>query len=171
LDQSLVSSIELPAESWRKLTFTVGAIAVVEALVILVAALILVAKPFAHHLRAAAHTRAPLDLKGKTGPDTPAGAPTRTRAKTVVMVLNGNGRSGAAGLTADRLRRVGYAIGVVGNAARNDYPQSVIMYRRGFRPEAERLARDVHTRLVGPLDGLRTSQLGRAGLVYVVGER
>jgi hypothetical protein len=43
------------------------------------------------------------------------------------------------------------------------------MYRGKFRPEALRLARDVHARLVTPLDGLRPSQLMGAQLVLVLG--
>lgn len=172
MDHSLVSSIELPAHSWRRLSLTLGTLAAIEALVIVVAAVVLVAKPFAHDARtsAARHSSSPkLDLKGKTGLDTPAAKPTRTHRQTVVMVLNGNGRSGAAGATAAELRSSGYRIGTVGNAARSDYPKSVIMYRRGYRPEAARLGRELHVRTVGPLDGLRPELLGRAKLVYIVG--
>jgi hypothetical protein len=43
------------------------------------------------------------------------------------------------------------------------------MYRSGFRPEAVRLARDAHIRIVTPLDGLRRSQLQGAHLALVLG--
>ena len=43
------------------------------------------------------------------------------------------------------------------------------MYRRGFEGEGRRLARDLGIRIVGPLDGLRASQLHGAHTVVVVG--
>jgi len=170
LDHSLVSSIELPARSWRKLTFTLGTIAILEALVILVAGIVLVAKPFAHHLRQSAlRQSAPALDQTKTGPDSPVGKARLTHRQTVVMVMNGNGRSGAAAASAGRLRHIGYRIGTVGNARRTDYPKSLVMYKRGYRPEAIRLARELRVRIVGPLDGIRPKALGRAEIVYVVG--
>ena len=39
-----------------------------------------------------------------------------------VVVLNGNGRTGAAAAAASRVSRRGYRIGVVGNAPSHDYP-------------------------------------------------
>jgi hypothetical protein len=170
LDRSFATSIELPAQSWRKLSMTLGAIAVAEALVIVVAAIVLVAKPFAHHLRdAALKQSSPSFDKTKTGPDSPAGKAKLTRRQTVVMVLNGNGRSGAAGATAGRLRHIGYRIGTVGNARRTDYPKSLIMYKGGYRPEAIRLAHEMRVKIVGPLDGIRPKAMGRADVAYVVG--
>jgi hypothetical protein len=86
-----------------------------------------------------------------------------------VLVLNGNGRHGAAGAAADRLRRRGYRIGGVTNARRMDYARSLVMYRRGFAGEGARLARDLGVAVVGPLDGMRPSQLQRSHLVLIVG--
>ena len=169
MDSSLVSSIELPAESWRRLTLVLAAIAAVEAIVILVAGVVLAVRPFAHHLRSSNASSAALDLRGKTGPDSPVGKATLTRRQTVVMVLNGNGRTGAAAMSAAHLESIGYPIGTVGDAGRIDYPKSVIMFKRGARPEAVRLAQDLHVRTVGPLDGMAPAQLGRARLVYIVG--
>ena len=56
------------------------------------------------------------------------------------------------------------------NASRSDFTRSVVMYRKGFRPEAERLARDVGVKAVGPLDGLRPKELMGAHVAYVVGD-
>lgn len=91
------------------------------------------------------------------------------RSKVRVLVLNGNGRHGAAGTAADRLRRRGYRIGGVTNARRMDYARSVVMYRRGFAGEGARLARDLGVAVVGPLDGMRPAQLQGAHLVLIVG--
>lgn len=148
-----------------------GTIAAAEALVILVAGIVLLAKPFAHHLRSAAQHRSASQsgLAGRTGPDTPAGKPRLTPAQTFVAVLNGNGRPGAAAAAAATLHRFGYRIGSVGNATRMDYPTSVVMYKRGYRSDAIRLARRARAHVVGPLDGVRPKDLGRADVVYVVG--
>ena len=88
------------------------------------------------------------------GRPVPAAQPKLTRAETSVIVLNGNGRSGAAAEGADRVRAFGYTIGTVGNAPRRDVTRTVVMYRNGYRPEALRLAKDLKVKIVGPLDGL-----------------
>jgi hypothetical protein len=92
----------------------------------------------------------------------------RPRAKTVVLVLNGNGRTGAAATAASRVQRRGYKIGAVTNAPRR-VPRSIVMYRPGFAGEGRRLGRDLGVRLVTPLDGMRGGQLGRAHVVFIVG--
>jgi hypothetical protein len=45
------------------------------------------------------------------------------------------------------------------------------MYRRGYEAEGRRLARDLHVKVVGPLDGLKTSALHGAQLAVVLGAR
>jgi hypothetical protein len=92
----------------------------------------------------------------------------RPRSKTVVLVLNGNGRTGAAASAASRVRARGYKIGVVGNAPRQ-VSRSIVMYKPGFAGEGRRLGKDIGVRLVTPLDGMRGSQLGRAHVVFVLG--
>ena len=92
----------------------------------------------------------------------------RPRAKTVVLVLNGNGRTGAAASAASRVRAQGYKIGVVGNAPRQ-VSRSIVMYRPGFAGEGRRLGKDIGVRLVTPLDGMRGGQLGRAQVVFILG--
>ena len=91
------------------------------------------------------------------------------RRKVRVVVLNGNGRQGAAAAAAARVTGRGYRTGVVGNAPRHDYPRSLVMYRRGFEGEAQRLARDLGVQLVSPLDGMRPAQLHGAHAVYILG--
>jgi hypothetical protein len=91
------------------------------------------------------------------------------RAQVGVLVLNGNGRPGAAADAASRVRRLGYPIRSVGNARSMGYARSIVMYRQGFEAEGRRLARELGIRIVGPLDGLRTSQLHGAKAVVIVG--
>jgi hypothetical protein len=165
LDHSFAPPFELRDRDWRKLTIVLGAIAALEAIVILVVAVVLIVPRVSHHLRAADSTIP----KGATGPHTPAGRAKLAPAQTPVMVLNGNGRSGAAATSAREVRRMGYKLGLVGNAQRQDYPLSLVMYRPGLRPEALKFAKKMHVRTVGPLDGIKLSKLGRAKLVYIVG--
>jgi hypothetical protein len=91
------------------------------------------------------------------------------RRKVGVMVLNGNGRRGAAAAAATRVRHHGYRIRAVGNAPRMTYGHSIVMYRPGFEGEGRRLARDLGIRLVGPVDGLRPAELRGALAVLIIG--
>ena len=83
------------------------------------------------------------------------------RTKVRVLVLNGNGRQGAAAVAAARVRQRGYRIGGVANASRSNFARSIVMYRPGFVGEGRRLARDLGVKQVTPLDGMRLSQLER----------
>ena len=91
------------------------------------------------------------------------------RRKVKVVVLNGNGRTGAAAAAASRVSHRGYRLGVVGNAPSHDYPRSIVMYRTGFAAEGRRLARDLGVQIVSPLDGIRPRQLSGAHAVLILG--
>jgi LytR cell envelope-related transcriptional attenuator len=95
--------------------------------------------------------------------------PVLARGKTVVMVLNGNGRSGAAAAAATRVRRTGHRVGTVGNAESTGFARDLVMFRPGYADEGQRLARALGVKRVGPLDGMRRGQLGRAHAVLIVG--
>ena len=92
----------------------------------------------------------------------------RPRSKTVVLVLNGNGRTGAAASAASRVHSRGYKIGTVTNAPEL-VPRSIVMYRPGFAGEGRRLGKDLGVKLVTPLDGMRAKDLGRAQVVFILG--
>ncbi len=91
------------------------------------------------------------------------------RTKIRVLVLNGNGRQGAAAVIAARAQQRGYRIGGVANAPRSDFARSIVMYKPGFIGEGRRLGRDLGVALVTPLDGMRASQLKGAHLVFILG--
>jgi hypothetical protein len=93
----------------------------------------------------------------------------RPRNETSVIVLNGNGIQGAASVAADRVRSKHYIIAGTGNAPRRDFAHSVVMYRPGFKEEAQRLAGDLGVKRVAPLDGLRVRDLQGAHLAFVIG--
>jgi hypothetical protein len=184
--------VELPAPAltsypeerspWRKAAIVSAGIAAIELVVLVVIALAFIAKPFAHD---GARTAKP--DAGKPVATTPADKPTTTtgakpappaaavaklpRSRTTVLVLNGNGVSGAASSAAARIQALHYRITGVADAAQPIFPRTIVMYRPGFRGEAQRLARDLGlsvTRAV-PLDGMRPADLGGAKLALVVG--
>lgn len=158
---------------WRTAAILAGAVAAVELLVLVVVGGALLANPSSGPAakpiskRAAAHAA----VKSKHAIVHRAAAPAAhlTRGKVSVLVLNGNGRQGAARSTATRISRRGYRISAVANAPRSDFTRNLVMYRRGFEGEARRLARDLGIRIVGPLDGMRAAQLHGAHAVVVVG--
>jgi len=164
---------------WRVAAIVAATVAAVELLLLVVVGGALIAKPSkatphrpaakaAAVKQARAGTAAPAKPKVTVHPR-PAPPARLARGKVTVLVLNGNGRQGAAAAAASRVSRRGYRIGGVENAARSDFTRSLVMYRRGFEGEGRRLARDLGIRLVGPLDGLRASQLHGANAVLVVG--
>ncbi len=129
-------------------------------------AIILLGNPIARHFReSAAAAAAP---PKRTATPAPAKKPTLSRNETSVMVLNGNGQAGAAHAAADRVQARGYLLGNVGNAP-STTPHSLVMYRPGYEAEGRRLGRDLHIRIVRPLDGMRPAQLLGAHLVLIIG--
>jgi hypothetical protein len=164
------AAAEALVRPWRTATLVASAVAAVELVIIIVAGVALVGKPLTEKMRDAARDRtlgAPASTKRKR-PKIGSSVPRLSRIETTVMVLNGNGVSGAAHEAAARVRGRGYSVGEVGNAKRTDYMRSVVMYRPGYRGEALRLARDLRIKIVGPLDGLRVRDLMGAHVAVVV---
>jgi LytR cell envelope-related transcriptional attenuator len=151
---------------WRRATIAVSAVAAVELVLLAGLGVALLGNPLARHLQQSA-TAAAAPLKRSDQPP-PATKATLARDDTSVMVLNGNGRAGAAAMAADRVKARGYIVGNVGNAAAPS-PRTLIMYRRGYGAEASRLGRDLRIRVIRPLDGMRPSQLMGAHLVLILG--
>jgi hypothetical protein len=158
----------LDAARWRTATIIACAVAIVELGLLVAIGVTVLGKSVANRVQDAAIAKA---AGVATIPkETPPGAPKLARGQTDVLVLNGSGTSGAAGTAADRMRARGYRITGVGNAKRqSSSTRTLVMYRRGYRAEAARLARDAHARIVTPLDGMRRSALMGAQVVLVVG--
>jgi LytR cell envelope-related transcriptional attenuator len=150
---------------WRAATIAVGLVAAVE-LVVLVAVGVVHLAPSRHAAasRPVVHAAAPV-----THVALPPSQPLRPRAHVRVLVLNGNGVSGAAAGAAQHLELEGYRIGATTNAPRHDYAQSMVMYVPGWAKEARRLARDADVRLVAPIDGLVPAQLKGSKIVLLLG--
>ena len=92
------------------------------------------------------------------------------RTETSVLVLNGNGVSGAASKTARKVLRKDYLVVGTENASRDDYPRSLVMFRPGYEAEARRLARYLSIRRVVPLDGMRPRELRGAHVALIIGD-
>lgn len=163
---------EALVDPWRRATLITGAIAVLELALLVVAGLFLLARPLAHHVRTQAVVRQTAFAKPRPAHRVAAGQPKPRkllpRTRTSVMVLNGNGRAGAAAEEAALVRTRGYRVGSVGNAPRGS-ARTVVMYRPGYRPEALRLSRDLGLSYVAPLDGMRVTALRGAKALILLG--
>ena len=154
---------------WRAAALVAGAIAGIELVILVVVGLALAAEPFAEEAGRAVATRAKSGSAPAVQRESGPASPTLSRGETSVLVLNGNGLQGAAATSAERVRARGYLIAGTGNAARSDVRRSFVMYRPGYRGEAERLAEDLGVKRVGPLDGVRAAALQGAHVSLVVG--
>jgi LytR cell envelope-related transcriptional attenuator len=150
---------------WRTATIIACGVAAFELVLLLIVAVALLSKPLTAQAKEAALNRE----VGSAIPSRPEPKrATLSRRETSVLVLNGNGISGAAAAEASRARARGYLVAGTGNAPRS-YGRTVVMYRPGHRPEAKRLAADIGVALVGPLDGIGPRQLQGAQVVVVLG--
>jgi len=169
-----LSSHEL-VRPWRRATIVASVVAAVELILLLGAGALLVAKPLAHALQrhADAVAYSPAKTKAAAFPlppkPKPAGKAKLARSRMSVLVLNGNGVTGAAASEAARLHGLGYKIAATTDARRQDYATTVVMYRSGFEAEGERLARDMHVKVVGPLDGLTRAAMHGGQLAVILG--
>lgn len=174
---------ELETDTWRTRAMVVSTIAAVELVALIALGVVLLGKGWFQHERATRVAQARNEaatVATKRAPKTsrpvvthklaPPAKPLLTRARTSVLVLNGNGQNGAAGAEATVLRQHGYPVAAVGNAKRTDYAATIVMYRPGYDREARRLARDLEIPMVSALDGVLASQLKGARLLLIIGK-
>jgi len=158
---------------WRTATLVASLVAAIELVLLLGAGFLLLAKPLSHAMQKHAAATAFAPAKKHSAPvipkRAPIGQPKLLRSETGVFVFNGNGRSGAASSEASTLSNLNYTVPGTGNAKRQDYATTVVMYKKGFHAEGVRLAQDLHLKIVGPLDGLAPSALHGAQLAIVLG--
>jgi len=111
----------------------------------------------------------PVAATGRVSSGQAPTTPLRPRSRISVLVLNGDGISGAAGAEATRLLAHGYGHARAANAAETNYARSVVLFRPGWEREAERLARDARAKVVSPLDGRLPAGSGHPELVLILG--
>jgi hypothetical protein len=168
-----------PGRNWRATALAATALAALELVLIVIIAVAAFGLPFAEEQKAEAQAAVGRTgtAKEKSEPGPAKGGepaiPTASqpRSETSVVVLNGNGITGAADLASAGVRRRHYVLTGTANAPRSDFRRTLVMYRPGFEGEAQRLARDVGARRVAPLDGMRASDLMGAQLALIVGAR
>jgi hypothetical protein len=107
---------------------------------------------------------------GRVGPATPP-TPLRPRSSISVLVLNGNGVSGAAGTAATTILARGYRHAIPGDAPALNYVRSLVLYRPGWQREAERLGRDFRIATVAPLDGRVAPAYAHVPLIVILGAK
>jgi len=161
-----LSQVQTP---WRTATLVASAVAVLELVALVSLGVVLLAKPVSEHVRQAAEAQVLAPVKPRPKRAAPVGAAKLTRTETSIIILNGNGRDGAAAESADAVRRFGYTIGTVGNAPRSDFTRTLVMYRKGYKAEGIRLAKDLKLKIVGPLDVLRPGAMLGAHVALIVG--
>lgn len=165
---------------WRTAALVAGLVALVELAVLLALAGVRLA-PSVHPASSPAATTAPA-VTHPAATTTAAAAthatrapafgvqPLRPRSRTSVLVLNGNGITHAAGDEAARLVAKGYRGATPADAPSHSYARSLVLYAPGWEREGRRLGHDAGVRVVGPLDGMRPSQLKGAQLVLILGD-
>lgn len=89
------------------------------------------------------------------------------RSAVVVKVLNGTSRAGLAATTATTLTGLGYTKVTAGNTTSQTGP-TVVYYRKGAKPAADQLAKDLQSETVTPLDGTALAQSAGADTQLVV---
>lgn len=141
--------------------------AALEFVLLAAAAVALLGNPLSGHFNAEAAAAAAPPVRKTEAPSPKRAALPRNDIS--VIVLNAGGRSGAAAAAAAKVRARGYLVSSVGNAAHQEPTQTLVMYRPGFAIEGARFARDLHIRVVSPLDGMRPAELMGAHLVMLVG--
>jgi hypothetical protein len=155
-----------PPFPWRTATFAVAAVAAVELVALIAIGGVRLAP--SHHATPVVKSHARTTRPVRHVASVPS-HPLRPRAHVRVLVMNGNGVSGAASSAAQRLEVEGYRIGGATNAPRHDYARSMVLYVPGWVKEARRLAHDTGVRLVAPVDGMRPSRLRGSKIVLLLG--
>jgi hypothetical protein len=138
------------------------------ALVLSALALAILAALVLAHGRAQTGPVAAAGPAAKRRPATPP-APLRPRSSISVLVLNGNGISGAAGNEATSILAWGYRHAIPADAPSSGYARSLVLYRPGWQREAERLAQEVRIPAVATLDGRLAPAYAHVPLLVILG--
>ena len=86
-----------------------------------------------------------------------------------VAVLNGTDVEGLAGRFGDQIDERGYSLGAITNSP-TTFEQSVVMFRPGFKPEAERVARELNINEVRAMGDAIADASASAKVAVIVGE-
>jgi hypothetical protein len=90
-------------------------------------------------------------------------------ADVTVAVLNGTTVQGLAAKVGEEVRANGFAIGVIGNAARIDQSRSEVLYRKGQSAAARAVANRLGIRPIDQVDTVNAEIAGSFDAVVLVG--
>ena len=171
-----------PLQPWRIAAMVATGIAAVELFILLLIGFLVGAKAFSDKTETATIAAIKREVpkaaqtQASSGQQKPAEASQKKeapkvlpRGRTSVVILNGNGIPGAAAVNADKAHSLHYVITATGNAPSTDFARSMVMFRPGFKPAAQRLAKDMGVKAVTPLDGITKGDLQGAQLALIVG--
>ena len=182
VDHSLDHSVEYePLQPWRAAALVATGIAAVELFLLLLIGFVLGARAFSDKTEtatiAAIKREVPQAAQTQAAETKPAESEKKKkqeptilpRGRTSVIVLNGNGIPGAAAVNADKAHSLHYVVTATGNAPSTGFARSMVMFRPGFKPAAQRLAKDMGVKAVTPLDGISKGDLQGAQLALIIG--
>ena len=170
-----------PLQPWRIAAMIATGIAAVELFILLLIGFLVGAKAFSdktetatiaaikRQVPQAAQTQASEQQKPADASQKKEAPKVLPRGRTSVVILNGNGIPGAAAVNADKAHSLHYVITATGNAPSTGFARSMVMFRPGFKPAAQRLAKDMGVKAVTPLDGITKSDLQGAQLALIIG--
>ncbi len=90
-------------------------------------------------------------------------------AEIEVSVLNGTSVPGLAATFGDRVEGKGFSLGAVTNSS-SSFAESVVMFKVGHKPEAQKVAKQLAISKVQPINGEIESVSAGADVAVVVGE-
>src|SRR4029453_17741576 len=137
-----------PLQPWRAAAMIATAVAVIELFLLLLIGFVVGAKAFGDKTEAATVAAIKRQVPQAATASSQDGKPAAQgkskehallpRGRTSVVVLNGNGIPGAAATTADTAHNLHYVITATANAP-STFSRSVVMFRPGYKPAAQRL--------------------------------
>jgi hypothetical protein len=86
-----------------------------------------------------------------------------------VAVLNGTAVAGLAATYGDKVEGKGFELGAVSNTS-SSFADSVVMFQRGHKPEAQKVAKQLGIDKLAPMNGEVQSVVSGADVAVVVGE-
>ena len=170
-----------PLQPWRTAAMIATGVAAVELFILLLIGFLVGAKAFSDKTETAtiaaikreapqaAQTQASDQKTTETAAKKKEGPRVLPRSRTSVVVLNGNGIPGAAAVNGDKVHSLHYIVTATGNAPATGFARSIVMFRPGFKPAAQRLAKDMGVKAVSPLDGISKGDLQGAQLALIIG--
>ena len=170
-----------PLQPWRTAAMIATGVAAVELFILLLIGFLVGAKAFSEKTETAtiaaikreapqaAQTQSSDQKSTETAAKKKEKPKVLPRSRTSVVVLNGNGIPGAAAVNGDKAHSLHYIVTATGNAPTTGFARSMVMFRPGFKPAAQRLAKDMGVKAVSPLDGISKGDLQGAQLALIIG--